>query len=66
MGIESSLLENKAQYIHCAGGYRSVIAISILKAKGFHQLINIEGGFSEIKNETNIQISEWVCPSEMI
>jgi len=63
---DSSTLENKAQYIHCAGGYRSVIAISILKAKGFHQLINIEGGFSEIKNETNIQISEWVCPSEMI
>ena len=62
---DSNSIENKEQYIHCAGGYRSVIAISILKAKGFHQLINVEGGFSAIKNEENIKISEWVCSSEM-
>ena len=37
-------------FVHCAGGYRSVIAISILKANGFDNLIDIAGGFNEIKN----------------
>jgi len=36
-------------HVHCAGGYRSVIAISILKANGFDNLIDIAGGFNEIK-----------------
>ena len=36
-------------YVHCAGGYRSVIAISILKQKGFKNLIDVAGGFGEIK-----------------
>jgi len=62
----SNDIENKEQYLHCAGGYRSVIAISILKAKGFHNLINVEGGFGAIKNEETIKTSEWVCSSEMV
>ena len=37
-------------YIHCAGGYRSVIMASILKARGYHNMINIEKGFGGIKN----------------
>ncbi|MGB0883033.1 MAG: MBL fold metallo-hydrolase, partial [Vicingaceae bacterium] len=57
----SNAIENKEQYVHCAGGYRSVIAISILKAKGYHNLINVEGGFGAIKNNNKIQTSEWVC-----
>ena len=42
---------NKTQtyYIHCAGGYRSMIFTSILKARGFENLIEIKGGFKEIK-----------------
>ncbi len=63
---DSNTIENKEQYVHCAGGYRSVIAISILKAKGFHKLINIEGGFGAIKKVDNIKISDWVCSSEMV
>ena len=35
--------------VHCAGGYRSMIAISLLKAKGFSQLTNVEGGFGAIQ-----------------
>jgi len=42
-------------YIHCAGGYRSVIAASILKNRGFHNVIDILGGFNAIK-ETNISL----------
>lgn len=39
-------------YIHCAGGYRSMIAASILKARGIDQVVNIEGGYSAMKNYT--------------
>lgn len=39
-------------YLHCAGGYRSVIMASILKARGYHNMINIEKGFGGIKNTT--------------
>ncbi len=37
-------------YIHCAGGYRSVIAASILKSRGIHNLADVAGGFAAIKN----------------
>ena len=36
-------------YVHCAGGYRSMVAISILKARGFNNIINVEGGIAAIK-----------------
>ena len=42
-------------YVHCAGGYRSVIAISILKSKGIHNVIDVAGGFSSIL-KTNLNI----------
>lgn len=41
-------------YLHCAGGYRSVIMASILKARGYHNMINVEKGFAGIK-ATNLQ-----------
>lgn len=44
-------------YVHCAGGYRSMIASSILQARGFYQVINVEGGFKAIK-ETDIPLTE--------
>jgi glyoxylase-like metal-dependent hydrolase (beta-lactamase superfamily II)/rhodanese-related sulfurtransferase len=47
-------------YIHCAGGYRSIIANSILKSKGHHNLIDVLGGFSSIRN-TDIPIKENFC-----
>jgi hydroxyacylglutathione hydrolase len=37
-------------YLHCAGGYRSMVAASILKARGFDQIVNIEGGIGAIQN----------------
>ncbi len=51
-------------YIHCAGGYRSVIAASILKARGYHNVIDVAGGYGAIK-KTNIQRTEMVCPSTL-
>jgi hydroxyacylglutathione hydrolase len=54
----------KTYYIHCAGGYRSVIAASILKARGFHKIIDISGGFAALK-KTDASMSEFVCPSTL-
>ena len=54
----------KTYHIHCAGGYRSVIAASILKARGFHNIIDIAGGFAALKN-TDLGLSEFVCPSTL-
>ena len=45
----SEINSKERLHVHCAGGYRSVIAISILKANGFDNLIDISGGFDEIK-----------------
>ena len=53
---------NKSTYVHCAGGYRSVIAISILKSKNIHNLIDIQGGFNAIK-ATNMPLDKYVCPN---
>lgn len=47
-------------YVHCAGGYRSVIASSILKARGYNNMINIEGGMSAI-SETEVPCTPFVC-----
>ena len=51
-------------YVHCAGGYRSMIAASILKSRGIHNLINVQGGFKAIK-EVNVAVSAYVCPSTL-
>ena len=56
--------ENEPFYLHCAGGYRSVIAASILKSRGIHNLIDVKGGFAAIKNE-GMKISEYICPSKL-
>ncbi|WP_397444471.1 rhodanese-like domain-containing protein [Polaribacter sp. R77954] len=51
-------------YVHCAGGYRSVIAASILKSRGYHNVIDVAGGYAAIRN-TNIERTEAVCPSTL-
>ena len=51
-------------YVHCAGGYRSVIAASILKARGYHNVIDIKGGFAAIR-QTGIKTTAYVCPSTL-
>ena len=49
-------------FLHCAGGYRSVIMASILKSRGIHNLINVEKGMSGIK-QTNVSCTQFQCPS---
>lgn len=50
-------------YVHCAGGYRSMIAISILKSRGIHNLIDVTEGMKAIK-EAGIATSDYQCPTE--
>ena len=52
--------ENKNLYVHCAGGYRSVIAASILKRQGFNNLHNVLGGWEKIKEEKTIKVQKEV------
>lgn len=56
--------EEQDFYMHCAGGYRSVIAASILKSRGIHNLIDIDGGFGALKN-TDLKLTDYVCPSTL-
>jgi hydroxyacylglutathione hydrolase len=51
-------------YVHCAGGYRSVIASSILKARGYHNMVDVAGGFKAIK-EAGLKVSDYVCPTTL-
>ena len=55
---------NRSFYVHCAGGYRSMIAASILKSRGIHNLIDVKGGFKAIQ-EAGIPVSEFVCPTTL-
>ena len=57
-------LPNETFYLHCAGGYRSVIMASILKSRGIHNLINVEKGMSGIR-QTNVPLTKFVCPSTL-
>ncbi|MBT0606740.1 MBL fold metallo-hydrolase [Aequorivita echinoideorum] len=54
--------KNETFFVHCAGGYRSMIAASILKSRGIHNLIDIQGGFKAIK-EAGVETTAYVCPS---
>ena len=58
--------KNETAYIHCAGGYRSMIFISILKARGFNNLTDVKGGFKAIKESNQFRITDYVCPSTML
>jgi hydroxyacylglutathione hydrolase len=55
---------NKPFYIHCAGGYRSMIAASILKSRGHHNFKEIEGGFKAIA-EAGVSKTDFVCQSKL-
>jgi rhodanese-related sulfurtransferase len=57
-----SVPRDKEFFLHCAGGYRSVIMASILKSRGIHNLINVEKGMNGIK-QTQVACTQFVCPS---
>ncbi len=53
----------KKYFIHCAGGYRSMIAASILKARGFENIVDVKGGFKTILESGKFETTDYVCPN---
>lgn len=67
--INDSMLKvdkNKPTYVHCAGGYRSMIFASILRARGYDNLIDVRGGFKALKDSGNFKTTDYVCPSTLL
>ncbi|MGV3540820.1 MAG: MBL fold metallo-hydrolase [Rufibacter sp.] len=58
----TQLPKDKFLYLHCAGGYRSMIAASILKARGYNQVVNVQEGFKGIAS-TSLPKTTSFCPS---
>lgn len=56
--------KDKPFILHCAGGYRSIIAASILKSRGYNQIKDVIGGYAAI-SKTNIKRTNFVCPSTL-
>ncbi len=57
--------KDKPFIVHCAGGYRSMIAASILKQRGWDDFVDVEGGFGAIK-QTDVKRTDYVCPTTML
>ena len=62
----SSVNRDKTIYVSCRSGYRSMVFISILRARGFHNLIDVKGGFQAIKENGNFALTDYVCPTTML
>ncbi|HEA29680.1 MAG TPA: MBL fold metallo-hydrolase [Leeuwenhoekiella sp.] len=60
----SEFPEKETFFVHCASGYRSMIASSILKSRGIHNLIDIQGGYTALKR-AGIKTTNYVCPSTL-
>lgn len=52
-------------YLHCGGGYRSMVFASILRARGFEHLVDIKGGWKAIEAEANIAKTDFACPTSI-
>ncbi|MBC6368672.1 rhodanese-like domain-containing protein [Algoriphagus sp. AK58] len=67
--INDSMLKvdkNQTYYVHCAGGYRSMIFNSILRARGYDNLIDVAGGFKAIKESEKFKVTDYVCPTTLL
>ncbi|WP_379967601.1 rhodanese-like domain-containing protein [Epilithonimonas sp. UC225_85] len=53
-------------YIHCAGGYRSMIAASILQSRGYRNFTEVDGGFNAIKKFDKVPLSSFVCQTKTL
>lgn len=62
----AALDKYKTYYVHCAGGYRSMVFTSILRARGYDKLIDVQGGFKAIKESGRFPVTDYVCPSTLL
>ncbi|MBI1226454.1 MAG: MBL fold metallo-hydrolase [Bacteroidetes bacterium] len=59
----NDLDRQKKYFVHCAGGYRSMIAASILKSRGFENIVDVKGGFKAIQLSGKFDTTDYVCPN---
>ncbi|GGF17206.1 MBL fold metallo-hydrolase [Echinicola rosea] len=57
------LEKDKTYFVHCAGGYRSMIFASTMRARGYDNLVDISGGFKAIKESEAFDLTDFVCPT---
>jgi rhodanese-related sulfurtransferase len=62
----SEIDKKKTYYVHCAGGYRSMTFVSTLRARGYINLIDIQGGFKALKESGLFTITDYVCPTTLL
>jgi hydroxyacylglutathione hydrolase len=62
----TALNKDERYYVHCAGGYRSMVFISLLMREGYLNLIDVKGGFSAIKETGKVKVTEYVCPTTLL
>ncbi|WP_395617155.1 rhodanese-like domain-containing protein [Aquirufa sp.] len=67
--INESMLKinkDKTYFVHCAGGYRSMIFNSTLRARGYDNLIDVNSGFKGIKESGEFKLTEYICPTTLL
>jgi rhodanese-related sulfurtransferase len=67
--INDSMLKvskTNTYYVHCGSGYRSMIFTSILKARGYDNLVDINGGIKAIKDSNRIKTTDYACPTTLV
>lgn len=61
----NSLDRDTTYHVHCAGGYRSMITASILKSRGYDNIVDVAGGFDAIK-KAGVPVTDYVCPTTLL
>ncbi len=62
----ASIDTNKTYYVHCAAGYRSMVFVSILRSRGFRNLINVSGGYAALKATGKFELTEFTPPVTLL
>ncbi len=62
----SRIQRTTTYYVHCEGGYRSMVFNSILRARGFKNMVDVQGGFIAMKKSGQFQISDYECPTTLL
>ena len=58
--------KDKTWYVHCRSGYRSMVFASLLRARGYENLIDVKGGFKDMKESDAFEMTDYVCPTTML
>ncbi|MDM1347103.1 MBL fold metallo-hydrolase [Myroides marinus] len=60
------LSKDKRYIIYCAGGYRSMMAASIMYKHGYTNLVDVLGGYNAISKDSSLDHTDFVCPTSML